>query len=102
MNISNKNGEKIIIGISEVHLAELEHQDSENKKKILSEFGKVETICQSNNNYEFLITDGFSQNFNNTMKCMGICLEIAQGYPYVKKCITEDNKFHLILTKEKK
>jgi hypothetical protein len=68
----------------------------------LSEFGKVVTICQSVYNYEFLITDGFSQNMNNTMACMKICIEIAKDYPYVKKCITEDNKFHLILTKEKK
>jgi hypothetical protein len=68
----------------------------------LSEFGKVVTICQSVYNYEFLITDGFSQKAKNTFSCMEVCMEIAEGYPYVKKCITEDNKFHLILTKEKK
>lgn len=73
-----------------------------NDRDKLSEFGKVVTICQSVYNYEFLITDGFSQNMNNTMACMEVCIEIAEGYPYVKKCITEDNKFHLILTKEKK
>lgn len=68
----------------------------------LLEFGKVVTVCQSVYNYEFLITDGFSQNMNNTMACMQVCIKIAEGYPYVKKCITEDNKFHLILTKDKK
>lgn len=31
--ISNKGGERIIIGISEVHLAELEHQDAIKKSK---------------------------------------------------------------------
>ena len=73
-----------------------------NDRDKLSEFGKVVTVCQSVFNYEFLITDGFSQNMNNTMACMEVCIKIAEGYPYVKKCITEDNKFHLILTKEKK
>jgi len=73
-----------------------------NDRDKLSEFGKVVTLCQSVYNYEFLITDGFSQNMNNTMACMEVCMEIAEGYPFVKKCITEDNKFHLILTKEKK
>lgn len=73
-----------------------------NDRDKLSEFGKVVTVCQSVYNYEFLITDGFSQNMNNTMACIEVCIEIAEGYPYVKKCITEDNKFHLILTKEKK
>jgi hypothetical protein len=70
-----------------------------NDRDKLSEFGKVVTICQSVYNYEFLITDVFSQNINNTMACMEACIKIAEGYPYVKKCITEDNKFHLILTK---
>lgn len=73
-----------------------------NDRDKLAEFGKVVTLCQSVFNYEFLITDGFSQNMNNTMACMEACIKIAEGYPYVKKCITEDNKFHLILTKEKK
>lgn len=73
-----------------------------NDRDKLSEFGKVVTVCQSVYNYEFLITDGFSQNARNTFSCMEVCMGIAEGYPYVKKCITEDNKFHLILTKEKK
>lgn len=73
-----------------------------NDRDKLSEFGRVVTVCQSVYNYEFLITDGFSQNARNTFSCMEVCMEIAEGYPYVKKCITEDNKFHLILTKEKK
>lgn len=102
MSISNKNGDRIIIGISEFHLAELENQEFKNKIENLKKFGKVETICQSVFNYEFLITDGFSQNALNTFSCMEVCMEIAEGYPYVKKCITEDNKFNLILTKEKK
>lgn len=73
-----------------------------NDRDKLSEFGKVVTLCQSVFNYEFLITDGFSQNARNTFSCMDVCMGIAEGYPYVKKCITEDNKFHLILTKDKK
>ncbi|GIZ08354.1 ASCH domain-containing protein [Flavobacterium sp. UMI-01] len=71
-----------------------------NDRDKLSEFGKVVTVKQSDNDFEFLIRDGFSQKFDNTMACMKVCLEIAKGYSYVKKCITEDNKFHLILTKE--
>jgi hypothetical protein len=78
-----------------------EYQELQDRDKLLK-FGKLETFIQSDKHFEFLITDGFTQNIDNTMKCMGICLEIAQGYPYAKKCITEDNKFHLILTKEKK
>ncbi|OCB77980.1 hypothetical protein [Flavobacterium crassostreae] len=70
------------------------------KDKLL-EFGKVVTVCQSVFNYEFLITDGFSHKFKNTMACIEVCIEIAEGYPYVKKCVTEENKFHLILTKKK-
>ncbi|MDI6033999.1 ASCH domain-containing protein [Flavobacterium sp. LB2P84] len=73
-----------------------------NDRDKLSEFGKVVTLCQSVFNYEFLITDGFSGKATNTFACMEVCMKIAEGYPYVKKCITEDNKFHLILTKEKK
>jgi len=34
MSIKNKNGESIIRGISEVHLAELEHQQFKNKNKM--------------------------------------------------------------------
>lgn len=74
----------------------------EEEKKILGKFGKVETICQSVYNYEFLITEGFKEEANNTFECIRECVEIAEGYPYVKKLVTKENMFHLILTKEKK
>lgn len=73
----------------------------EDKEK-LEKFGKVETICQSVYNYEFLITEGFKEQARNTFKCIEECVAIAEGYPYVKSLITKENMFHLILTKEKK
>lgn len=68
----------------------------------LAQFGKVVTVKQSDNDFEFLITDGFSQKAINTFSCMEECHNIAGDYPNVKKCVTEDNMFHLILTKDKK
>lgn len=102
MSVSNKNKERIVTGISEVHLAELEHQEFKNKKELLEKFGKIETICQSVYNYEFLITEGFKEKANNTFECIRECVKIAEGYPYVRSLETKENMFHLILTKEKK
>lgn len=65
----------------------------------LEKFGKIETVCQSAYNYEFKITKGFSGKINDTMKLLGICKEQAQEYPIVKKCVTGENLFHLILSK---
>lgn len=73
-----------------------------NARDKLAEFGKVVTVKQSENDFEFLITDGFSQNATNTFSCMEECYKIAENYPNVKKCVTEDNNFHFILTKDKK
>lgn len=69
-----------------------------NARDKLAEFGKVVTVKQSDNDFEFLITDGFSQNALSTFACMEECYKIAEIYPNVKKCVTEDNIFHLILT----
>jgi hypothetical protein len=68
----------------------------------LQKFGKVETICQSVYNYEFLITEGFKENARSTFKCIEECMTIAEGYPYVKSLLTKENRFHLILTKSEK
>lgn len=83
-------------------LKDLIEKALETNKQKLAKFGKVETVCHSSGNYEFLITKGFSQNAKNTFNCMEVCLEIAEGYIFAKKCVTEENLFHLILTKEKK
>jgi hypothetical protein len=74
----------------------------EEEKKMLEKFGKVETICQSVYNYEFLITEGFREQATNTFECMNTCAKIAEGYPYIKTLNTKENRFHLILTKLKK
>lgn len=65
----------------------------------LEKFGKIETVCQSVYNYEFKITKGFSGKIDDTMELLKICKEEAKEYPIVKKCVTDKNLFHLILSK---
>lgn len=68
--------------------------------KELEKFGHVEKTHKTDKEYEFYITQGFSKNANNTFECLRICTEIAKDYPYVQKLITEENMFHLILSKK--
>lgn len=65
----------------------------------LEKFGKIETVCQSVYNYEFKITKGFSGKIDDTMELLKICKEEAKEYLIVKKCVTDENLFHLILSK---
>lgn len=65
----------------------------------LEKFGKIEIFKKDGFDYEFKITEGFSTNAENTFDLLKICKEIAQDYPYIKKWKTDDNLFHLVLTK---
>ncbi|WP_298118094.1 hypothetical protein [Flavobacterium sp.] len=66
----------------------------------LEKFGKLNLFIKEDKELEILITDGFSIQATNTLDCLEVCREIAKDYPYIKKWITEENKFHLILTKQ--
>jgi hypothetical protein len=65
----------------------------------LEKFGKIESICQSVYNYEFKVTKGFSGKINDTINLLKICKQEAEQYSIVKKCVTDKNLFHLILSK---
>jgi len=67
--------------------------------KKIEDFGKVVENCQSVFNYEFKITEGFSGKLEDTIELMSICKQEAEGYTIVKKCVTDKNLFHLILSK---
>jgi hypothetical protein len=65
----------------------------------LKKYGNLLIAEQKEETFEFKISDGFSSKAENTFNCMKDCMDIAIDYPYIDKCITEENNFHLILKK---
>ncbi len=66
---------------------------------LLKKFGKIEIVSQSENGFEFKITEGFKNKLDNTLECINVCRGIAENYPHVKYLNSRENKFHLILKK---
>jgi hypothetical protein len=68
--------------------------------EVLKEFGTVEQCDFINNEVHIKITKGFSINAINTFGCMRIIVEHTYDeYPVIKTIKTDNNLFHLILTK---
>ena len=82
-------------------LVEAGHKKLDDCFEKLQQFGKVEKVESNDTEFEVLITEGFSTNATNTFECMNTCIQIAKDYPYAKKMVSNDNMFHLILTKSK-
>jgi hypothetical protein len=69
-------------------------------RELLKEFGAVEQCELINNEVHIKITKGFSINAINTFGCMRVIVNHTyDNYPVIKTIKTDNDLFHLILTK---
>ncbi|MFN8296788.1 MAG: hypothetical protein U0T69_11370 [Chitinophagales bacterium] len=75
-----------------------------NLTELLTKYGKVEK-CEVLNESELhvKITDGFSTKIVSTLELMKLINDESNNeFPIVKKCVTDNNLFDYVLTKNSK